>query len=120
MLSFIHSRQLFPKRYLTWHSDMYDSLGIHWASSIPAFLTVLCIPAPFLFYKYGESIRLKCKYAAESAEFMRLIREKENDTKEEKGGVLVPRDEEGGGIGRESDEDVENGVFVGQNKEESS
>lgn len=105
---------------LTWHSDMYDSLGIHWASSIPAFLAVLCIPAPFLFYKYGESIRLKCKYAAESAEFMRLIREKENDTKEEKGRVLVPRDEDGGGVGKESDEDVENGVFVAQNKEESS
>ncbi|KAL5346912.1 MFS siderochrome iron transporter 1 [Pseudogymnoascus australis] len=112
-------RSLFGAAFPLFASYMYDSLGIHWASSVPAFLAVLCIPAPFLFYKYGESIRLKCKYAAESAEFMRLIREKENDTKE-KGGVLVPRDEDGDGVGKESDEDVENGVFVGQNKEESS
>ena len=33
---------------------MYSSLGIHWASSIPAFLAVLCMPLPFLFYKYGQ------------------------------------------------------------------
>ncbi|KFY93871.1 hypothetical protein V500_03499 [Pseudogymnoascus sp. VKM F-4518 (FW-2643)] len=74
-------RSLFGAAFPLFTSYMYASLGIHWASSIPAFLAVLCIPAPFMFYKYGESIRLKCKYAAESAEFMRLIREKEIDTK---------------------------------------
>jgi hypothetical protein len=48
-------------------SDMYRNLGIHWASSIPAFLALACVPFPFLFYKYGEPIRLKCKYAAQAA-----------------------------------------------------
>ncbi|KAJ5098085.1 bicyclomycin resistance protein [Penicillium argentinense] len=54
----------------TW---MYGNLGIHWAPSIPAFLSVACLPIPFLFYKYGSAIRSKCKYAAESAEYMQRI-----------------------------------------------
>jgi hypothetical protein len=27
----------------------------------------MCVPFPFLFYKYGKSIRMKCKYAAQAA-----------------------------------------------------
>jgi hypothetical protein len=46
---------------------MYHDLGIHWASSIPAFLTLACMPFPFLFYKYGKPIRMKSKFAAEAA-----------------------------------------------------
>lgn len=53
---------------------MYEDLGIHWAPSIPAFLSVACIPIPFLFYKYGAVIRSKCKYAAESEEYMQRIK----------------------------------------------
>jgi MFS family permease len=48
-------------------SQMYAKLGIHWASSIPAFLTVACLPFPFVMYKYGPAIRMKCKYAKEAA-----------------------------------------------------
>lgn len=58
---------------------MYHRLGIHWASSIPAFLALACVPFPFLFYKYGKSIRLKCKYAAESEAFMKKIRGEQED-----------------------------------------
>ncbi|RJE26836.1 transporter [Aspergillus sclerotialis] len=54
---------------------MYRGLGIHWASSIPAFLTVLCMPFPFLFYKFGHSIRKRCKYAAESAAHMQKLQQ---------------------------------------------
>ncbi|KAL4890055.1 major facilitator superfamily domain-containing protein [Aspergillus ambiguus] len=54
---------------------MYEDLGIHWASSIPAFLAVACVPFPFLFYKYGPAIRRKCKYSAESDDFMRKLME---------------------------------------------
>lgn len=52
---------------------MYSALGIHWASSIPAFLALACVPAPFLFYKYGAAIRTRCKYAAQSDAFMRKM-----------------------------------------------
>jgi multidrug resistance protein len=41
---------------------MYDILGIHWASSFPAFLSLLCIPIPFLLQRYGPRLRSKCKY----------------------------------------------------------
>lgn len=54
---------------------MYANLGIHWAASIPAFLALVCVPMPFLFYKYGPAIRERCKFAAESAAFMRRMQE---------------------------------------------
>ncbi|OAL57101.1 putative MFS transporter [Pyrenochaeta sp. DS3sAY3a] len=47
--------------------QMYTELGVQWASSIPAFLAAGCIPFPILMYKYGEAIRMKCKYATEAA-----------------------------------------------------
>jgi ABC-type transport system involved in cytochrome bd biosynthesis fused ATPase/permease subunit len=46
---------------------MYDRLGIHWGSSISAFLAAACLPFPWIFYKYGPVIRRHCRYAAESA-----------------------------------------------------
>jgi MFS family permease len=48
-------------------SQMYDKLGIHWASSIPAFLVVACVPFPFVMIKYGAKLRMKCRYAQEAA-----------------------------------------------------
>ncbi|KAL1862656.1 hypothetical protein Daus18300_008454 [Diaporthe australafricana] len=40
-------------------AQMYAGLGDQWASSIPAFPVVGCLPFPFLFYKYGPQIRSK-------------------------------------------------------------
>ncbi|OGM48705.1 bicyclomycin resistance protein [Aspergillus bombycis] len=54
---------------------MYEGLGIHWASSIPAFVSVACMPLPFIFYKYGADIRKRCKYAAISAKHLQTIQE---------------------------------------------
>lgn len=53
---------------------MYGKLGIHWASSIPAFLALACMPFPFIFYKYGAAIRARCVYASESEKVMNEIR----------------------------------------------
>lgn len=70
---------------------MYNNLGIHWASSISAFLAVACLPFPWVFYKFGPAIRRHCRYAAESArkldemnDRMREIAER-NRTKSESG-----------------------------------
>ncbi|KAL5355630.1 major facilitator superfamily domain-containing protein [Aspergillus floccosus] len=52
---------------------MYRSLGIHWASCVPAFLSLVCAPLPFLFYKYGAEIRKKCHYSAEADAYMRSL-----------------------------------------------
>ena len=54
---------------------MYEDLGLGWAGSIPAFLSLACVPLPFLFWKYGARIRAKCKFASEAAEFLAKIRE---------------------------------------------
>ena len=56
---------------------MYQGLGVHWASSVPAFLALVCVPLPFLFYKYGATIRKRCKFGAESAKYVdRLMSER--------------------------------------------
>jgi hypothetical protein len=67
-------RSLFGAAFPLFTGYMYDSLGIHWASAVPAFLATACVPFPFLFYKYGERIRMKCKYAAQAHEVMVQLR----------------------------------------------
>lgn len=49
---------------------MYENLGIHWASSIPAFLALACVPFLPIIYRYGPKIRRNCKYAREADEIM--------------------------------------------------
>jgi hypothetical protein len=56
-------------------NQMYTNLGIRWASSVPAFLTVLCMPFPFVMYRYGASLRMKCKYTFEAAEMMKKMQQ---------------------------------------------
>lgn len=70
-------RSVFGAAFPLFTSQMYDNLGIHWASSVPAFLAVACLPLPFLFYKYGATIREKCKYAAQADAFMQRIRDQQ-------------------------------------------
>ena len=67
-------RSLFGAAFPLFTKQMYANLGIHWASSVPAFLALACLPFPFLFYKYGAAIRKKCKYAAQADAFMERIR----------------------------------------------
>ncbi len=67
-------RSLFGAAFPLFTTPLYDALGIHWGSSIPAFLSLVFLPFPFLFMKYGARIRAKCKYAAEAAETMAKLR----------------------------------------------
>ena len=64
---------------------MYANLGVHWASSIPAFLALACVPFPFLFMRYGKAIRMRCKYAAEAADVLQRMRA--NQLQQEQGQV---------------------------------
>ncbi|CAF1255392.1 unnamed protein product [Adineta steineri] len=61
-------RSVFGAAFPLFTTQMFNTLGIHWASCIPAFLALVCVPFPFLFYKYGAKIRQRCKYAAEAEE----------------------------------------------------
>lgn len=47
--------------------NLYDALGIHWASSVPGFLACVFVPCLVVFYKYGHIIRSKTKFAQEAA-----------------------------------------------------
>jgi hypothetical protein len=70
-------RSLFGAAFPLFTTQMFDNLGIHWASSIPAFLALLCVPLPFLFYRYGPAIRERCAFAKEAEEFMKRVRERQ-------------------------------------------
>ncbi|KAJ5937489.1 hypothetical protein N7454_003831 [Penicillium verhagenii] len=49
---------------------MYESLGLHWAASVPAFMALACVPIPYMFFVYGARIRKRSHYAAEAQAFM--------------------------------------------------
>ncbi|KAF9872692.1 MFS multidrug transporter [Colletotrichum karsti] len=76
-------RSLFGAAFPLFTTQMYENLGIHWASSIPAFLALACLPFPFLFYKYGHIIRAKCSYAAEAAAVLERMRKTHEETTED-------------------------------------
>lgn len=42
--------------------QMYEKLGINWASSLLGFISVALLPVPWLFFKFGETIRKHSKY----------------------------------------------------------
>ncbi|EHK22045.1 uncharacterized protein TRIVIDRAFT_53178 [Trichoderma virens Gv29-8] len=60
-------RAFFGMAFPLFTEQMYKNIGIHWASTIPAFLMFACLPFPFVMLKFGETLRLKCKYAQEAA-----------------------------------------------------
>ncbi|KAL7912462.1 major facilitator superfamily domain-containing protein [Trichoderma velutinum] len=69
-------RSTFAAAFPLFTGYMYAGLGIHWASMIPAFLTLACAPLPFLFYKWGSRIRARCRYASAAQDFRKTIEEK--------------------------------------------
>ncbi|EKM55718.1 uncharacterized protein PHACADRAFT_256541 [Phanerochaete carnosa HHB-10118-sp] len=52
---------------------MYAHLGDQWATSVFAFLSLACMPLPFLFYKYGPLIRSRSKFASSQLSGATLI-----------------------------------------------
>lgn len=42
---------------------MYRILGTQWATSVLAFICVIMVPAPFVFYRYGERLRGMSRFA---------------------------------------------------------
>jgi len=69
-------RSLFGAAFPLFTRDMYSSLGTQWASSVPAFLALSMLPAPFIIYKYGAQIRQRCVYASEAEKAMAALRSK--------------------------------------------
>ncbi|KAI9927578.1 hypothetical protein MW887_003197 [Aspergillus wentii] len=67
-------RSLFGTAFPLFTTQMYENLGNQWASSIPAFLVLACVPFPFLFHRYGAQIRAKSKYSLEAAKVLEMMR----------------------------------------------
>lgn len=58
-------RNLFGAGFPLFVSGMYANLGTEWASSILAFLSLLLVPIPYLFFYKGKAIRLRSPWARE-------------------------------------------------------
>jgi hypothetical protein len=43
--------------------QMYEKLGVQWATLLLAFVCVLMVPIPWVFYKFGPGIRRKSPYS---------------------------------------------------------
>ena len=69
-------RSLFGATFPLFTNNMFDALEIHWATSVPAFAALACLPLPFVFYRYGARIRSRCVYATEAESVMDELRAK--------------------------------------------
>jgi len=76
-------RAFFGAAFPLFVTQMYENLGVHWASSVPAFLAVACLPFPFVAYRYGAALRMKCKYAQEAALLMARLQAAEASSADE-------------------------------------
>ncbi|WYZ37772.1 hypothetical protein EsH8_II_001278 [Colletotrichum jinshuiense] len=56
-------RCMFAAAFPLFGTQMYNKLGYSWASSLLAFLTVVMVPFPFIFFKYGKKIRGRSRFA---------------------------------------------------------
>lgn len=56
-------RCAFAAAFPLFGNQMYDTLNYHWASTLLAFLTLVMMPFPYIFFRYGKRIRAKSRYA---------------------------------------------------------
>lgn len=57
------ARALMAAGFPLFATYMYVNLGVAWATSLLAFLSLAMVPFPILFWKYGEKLRMKGKFA---------------------------------------------------------
>ncbi|KAK4154357.1 major facilitator superfamily domain-containing protein [Chaetomidium leptoderma] len=43
--------------------QMYEALGFQWATGLVAFVTLVLMPFPYIFFRYGKKIRARSRYA---------------------------------------------------------
>lgn len=42
--------------------QMYERLGVAWATSLLAFVSVAMLPIPWVFFRFGEGVRGRSRY----------------------------------------------------------
>lgn len=65
-LSLILTRGVLTAAFPLFGIQMYEKLGYQWATGLLAFLTLVMLPFPYLFFKYGKRIRAKSRFATSS------------------------------------------------------
>ena len=56
------SRYTFSATFPLFALQLYEGLGVGWATSILGLCALLLAPVPFLFFRYGEWLRSRSKY----------------------------------------------------------
>lgn len=56
-------RYIFGAIFPLFARQMFQKLDVNWGGSLLGFISLLLLPIPFLFYKYGNLLRDKSKYA---------------------------------------------------------
>lgn len=56
-------RSIIAAAFPLFSTQMYESLGVQWATSLLGFLCLALVPAPVLFYLYGHKIRGWSRFA---------------------------------------------------------
>lgn len=47
-------------------TQMFNNLGVQWAGTLIGCLSVVALPFPFIFYKFGKHLRVRSPYAFKS------------------------------------------------------
>ncbi|WBW72253.1 spermidine family transporter [Schizosaccharomyces osmophilus] len=56
------TRSIFAATFPLFSRIMFQKLGIHWGGTLVGFIALGMIPIPFVFYRFGESLRRKNPY----------------------------------------------------------
>lgn len=105
-------RSLFGAAFPLFTTQMYEALGVNWASTLVGFLALACAPLPFLFYRYGAAVRTRCRYAKEAAgvaDMMkaRALRQREMEERHAHGEQKAPVPEAEGEMAEEKGRSME-------------
>lgn len=55
-------RSIFASGFPLFSKQLFENLGVHWGASLIGFIALGMLPIPYVFYKYGSSIRAKKPY----------------------------------------------------------
>lgn len=55
-------RYMFGAAFPLFTLQMYERMGVDWATSLLAFITVGLMPIPWVLFKFGHSIRARSSY----------------------------------------------------------
>jgi hypothetical protein len=56
-------RSAFGAGFPLFATQMFEKLGVQWASSLLGFIALALMPIPFLFYRYGPTLRRMSKHS---------------------------------------------------------